>query len=451
MVNLIIIGILFLVLVISMYRLQLGYTLTVACMFLIPKSAMFSNILPSLTKINFLLLSFSAILFLKEKNAISKLPKQLLRPFIFFIIINTILFVCSYVVPKSQQFSRYFSEIIFIMFALEAYLVFKSKQDIILFSKILIVCVLLVTLYGMYTYISGNSLYVDFIDLYFRKFDNEFRVEGLNMSRGFLGARIQSTFDHPLSLGQIFVLVFGFISLCFKKLQLHKGYQFAILTLVGIIVFLTGSRAAFFSLVPFLIVSFISARSKYKLIALGVVFGSVILIEFNILNIPNDVNHSLKASIFFWDNSLQNSANYSGSSVDMRADQINAALNKLEKVNPIFGYGIGFREFNQKKLNGIDPELLGYESVFLLKLVEQGFLGLVAFFVLIYQIFRLVPKKLPLIKWGERLTFLAYFSSFVIGISMTGVRPYSFFLFVIFFLLYIKCLETQMETQYAEN
>ncbi|MCS2311439.1 hypothetical protein NXW05_14075 [Phocaeicola vulgatus] len=134
-----------------------------------------------------------------------------------------------------------------------------------------------------------------------------------------------------------------------------------------------------------------------------------------------DVVQSIKASVFFWDESLQKKQKIEGSSVSMRINQLDAMVDIISQTNIFVGYGRGFREVFAARSTKIDGKLLGFESVFLLKPVEQGILGLFSYFILIFSLWKLFMRKR---KTREYITVL--YSIFILSIIMTGIRPYSF-------------------------
>ena len=109
-----------------------------------------------------------------------------------------------------------------------------------------------------------------------------------------------------------------------------------------------------------------------------------------------------------------------GSSMSMRFEQFEAANDEI-KDNPLFGKGRIYREYYQDHHNQLHPKLLGYESFVLLKLVEQGWIGLCMFILLIFYMYRIFKKTYCNV-WILQLLFIAFFLSTL----MTGIRPFSF-------------------------
>ena len=123
------------------------------------------------------------------------------------------------------------------------------------------------------------------------------------------------------------------------------------------------------------------------------------------------------ASIQFWDDEKQKENDIEGSSMELRVNQFNAALEEIND-NPIFGRGYGYRDYYIGKHNALHPDLLGFESVLLLYLVEGGVIGLLFFFIIVRYIYKLFKKETD-----EDIIIRYIFLSYIISIVMTGVRP----------------------------
>ena len=105
--------------------------------------------------------------------------------------------------------------------------------------------------------------------------------------------------------------------------------------------------------------------------------------------------------------------------LQMQSDifQIDAAFEEIS-ANPIFGRGYGYRDYWIYMHNDLHPELLGFESVLLLYLVERGWIGLIFFFFMAYFIYKLSKKETI-----STITILLVFVGYLTSIIMTGVRP----------------------------
>lgn len=421
---------------VAIYNISLSYSLLITLLCLSPVSAMMHRSVPGISNFGLAIIVFSFLLFFKEKTITNKIGIKLL---IIYSLTCLILFILSTEVPKQTQITLYVDEFVNILFALEAFIVFKRKSEINHLILTILISVFLISGYALYVYISGNNIYVNVIDSFYKVKDNEFRVDGLESSRGFIGVRFQSVFEHSLTLGQLFSLFFNFLILI--RFELNKwSLRLSLITIMTII-FFTGSRSAIISLTPtlFFLYTQLKWKNQYFFLLTCLLFFSAI--EFNFLNLDKSVTSSLRASVFFWDNDLQEKANFDGSSVSLRIKQFEAVFKKLEHTNPLVGYGRGFREYYQKKIHGLDKDLLGYEGIFLLKPVEQGLLGILFFFYFLYKIYFYLINRSTWLYGNEIFYTKIYFLSYIIGIIMTGMRLYSLLFFMLFIIIYSQYLQ----------
>ncbi len=124
-------------------------------------------------------------------------------------------------------------------------------------------------------------------------------------------------------------------------------------------------------------------------------------------------------SLQFWDDKKQKEKNITGSSMEMRLNQFDAALKEI-RFSPVFGRGYSYRDYYINKYNQLHPELWGFESILLLYLVERGWLGLFFFFIVILFLYRRFVRNI-----SDKLILIMIFGGFLLSIIMTGIRPFS--------------------------
>lgn len=338
---------------------------------------------------------------------------------LFFFISLAIIFM-SETVPKGFQLRRFLLEISMILFAVQTFLLVKDDETTS--SRLLLLICVAVVFNIIYCIVfemivginpSGMPLYILLgID------DNEFITDMIESQRGNLSFRAQTIYRHPLSLAQYMLVML--------PLFLTKGrrkLKFFFIILIILLIFLTGSRGA---LVPMGLILLLSARNYMghfvpKLLTLLIIgaIGFSFLSDIQKKNLEQKVEPFI-AGFQFWDEKKQYKNDIGGSSMQMRLNQFDAALVEIEG-NPIFGRGYGYREYWIGKHNDLHPDLLGFESVLLLYLVERGWLGLLFFFVMVFYIYRLFREDL-----SDALLLKYIFVSYIISIVMTGVRPLTF-------------------------
>lgn len=365
----------------------------------------------------FLFLSFQSI---KRGNPQIKNIKGFLKGYMIYVFLYSF-FVFSGNYPLEEYIQNmilFFFE--YIGMALCLTYVQIDKKEIKFFNIAIVVSSIVIIVYGIFNYIlklNPYMLYVSTIADLEVDMANTFMKE----QRGFLDGRISSTFQHPLQLGQAALLLFTYI---LYELKDKMNQLLYILILVGLIAMcvLCGSRSAVF---PLLISIFFYIRfMKIRKIFLYTMI-SLFAFSYVYSSLSQDVQKTLKAMVFVWDEKASEKAGINGSSVSSRAGQYTMAL-KIIDDRMLLGYGKGY-----VKNHGEDyPEMYGYESFVLKELVDGGLMGVVSFlifYILVYKIF-LGAAILPI----ERARIHSLCASFLLSAFLTGVS-YSFFsLYIVF-------------------
>ena len=336
---------------------------------------------------------------------------------ILYLFVSLTIVFFSETVPLSVQFIRLAEEIAMLLFALQTFFLVKDNEKSALALKYIICgaivynivyCIYFELIIGVNP--AGMPLYV-----LLGQEDNDFIVDMIDSERGGFDFRAQTVYRHPLSLGQYMLVLL--------PLFLMKGKYFSNLFfsfLICVLIILSGSRGA---MAPMALVLFISMiKSSHIDLRKLVVILTVIVIA--ISSIPDqqwekftDKVEPFVAGLAFWDDEKQEDNDVSGSSMEMRFNQIDAAFEEIS-ANPIFGRGYGYRDYWIYMHNDLHPELLGFESVLLLYLVERGWIGLIFFFFMAYFIFRMCKNETI-----STITVLLVFVGYLTSITMTGVRP----------------------------
>lgn len=345
------------------------------------------------------------------------------------IITTTITLLCvvlAETVPFMEQLRGLFKEmciyiVIFITF-------FAIKNDG-RFAKRLFICVLI----GMCV----NILYSVLFEMSLRenpcgrplalllKMHNS--VDMINTTRGGIDYRLQSIFGHPLSLGQYMLILYSII--LFYSRYLYSLLCEILLFITPVIIFLTGSRSAYIPLLLFIVCYLLFIRSKHLLIK-----GTLFVIAISFIYLTLSIKRQEQLLIFtksiaygaqFWNLDKEKQNQITGSSMKMRFNQYDAALEEL-KSNPLFGKGVRYREWYQDKYKHIHPKLFGYESIVLLYLVERGIIGFILFLMIIFCMYRYFANYI----WGgkRRIFLLLLYGCFLVSIFFTGIRPFSMLL-----------------------
>lgn len=346
------------------------------------------------------------IFFAKHKNAIG-----------WYVVVSLAILFMSQTVPLGYQFRRFINEVCILLFSIQTLLLIKRNKDA---SKALLLIVL-----GA---ISFNILYSFYFEVYLRsnpaglplyvllgQGENDYLVDMIDSERGDMAFRAQSVYGHPLSLGQ-YMLVFLPVLYVVRERLVKIFFSIAIVVLIG----LTGTRGAIVPMVLILLLMNVTSLSTKIPKLVGLI--SIVFILF--LMLPNTVTDKFvkriepfTANLQFWDDKKQREQNITGSSMELRIQQMDAALDEVSN-NPLFGRGYGYREFWQNKHRGVHPVLLGYESVLLYYLVERGWVGLIFYFIMVYYLYRLFSTESK-----QKYTIGLILFGLVLSQVMTGVRP----------------------------
>ena len=132
------------------------------------------------------------------------------------------------------------------------------------------------------------------------------------------------------------------------------------------------------------------------------------------------------ATVLFWDDDYARNANIIGSSSNMRSNQLEESIN-IAMNNP-FGIGYDYQSYARKTEKKISDELMGLESLFFKKLVEQGLVGLFAFFICLWLLYVEIRRYILIKK--ERFKLFAFTFGYLASITFTGVQGVSWHMFI---------------------
>lgn len=400
--------------ILSIVNFKWGFFLYLLLGFIIPGFVYFT--LGGVTiNINDLLLLSLMLSFLLHKKYLRKDFTNLqIRKLLSVYVISTLLltFFASYV-PFSTQFYGFvkgtlFHEAMPIIFAFYAFS--DAKLDDFIINKVLIWLVIFIGFYGVFCYITNENPYIKIINLLYL---NEYRFEYfLTEIRGGLSGRVSGTTNHPLTWGQLWGILLAFFVVNKNKIKHTQFMIIAILSCLNIL--FSGSRTALISLFP-VIICYIMSNGRIKKNAYRSVLLVFLLVGISVI-LPNNIQIYIKSAVFFWDETISNKAEINGSNVGMRIEQLNTTLSDVAKENLIAGYGLGYREYATIK-NVRNEDMLGFESIVFSKMYEQGLIGLICFFLYLFQFYSLGIKT---ISKNKRLLFTGYFLSYILSILFTG-------------------------------
>ena len=365
----------------------------------------------NLSVLIFVLLSLRSV----KKNApINSKIKTYLKGYLLYVCLYSLLvsFANFTLGEYAQNMILFFFEYIGMAYCLN-YIRF-DERTIRCFNVTIITSSIIIVVYGVLNYITKFNPYMMYVNMVTDS-DVDMANSFMNEQRGFLDGRISSTFIHPLQLGQAALLLFCYILYEMRE-KLNKVLY--ILILIGLIVMcvLCGSRSAVFPLIIpiYFYLKNIKMRKNFLCVIIAV---SVFPLAY--LNMSQDMQKTLKAMVFVWDEKASSNADIHGSSISGRTNQYAEALN-IVKDDFIFGYGNGY----VRKYGNNHPTMYGYESFVLKELVDGGLLGLLVFVFFYLFIYKALLRNAitPL----ERAQIQSMCCTFAVSAFLTGVS-YSFF------------------------
>lgn len=312
-------------------------------------------------------------------------------------------------------------------------LILKNSQDFKLILKTILIAYGIIGVWGLITYVMKmNVLYAFFIAQYAGTYEvHDETGDGTEVIRGALDSVTTGNLAGPLPWGQesLLVMLF-FLFLKFKKNLSNKLIVFVIL-LAGLNIFLSGKRSC---LLPMLLAvgyhlwqrGFMSAKNIF--LSIFICVSSFLVISF----IPqlDSLKQNIETTFFFWDDTLAEKNNVSGSNMDMRKRQFEYA-NMMISNHVFTGLGYGYPGY-YSSLHGSHPVMLGFESIYFVIIVSSGIIGLFIWFFFFRRLCLLSYKGKDDLKF-----VLAFHGAFLLSCILTAIQS-SFWIYLILSFLYVK-------------
>jgi len=238
-----------------------------------------------------------------------------------------------------------------------------SKEQIRQLIKYFTPVLLFILLYGVITYFfKSNPL------SFLATAGSSFEANGFVLNSGGvsgeerfgLTSRIMCFSDHPLSWGAITFSMLILYFYIFKRKILPSYLSISVCVLCFINLFFTGCRSALLSFVA-AVVLYLFFQKHYKYLLALFILSFVIF-------------------VFNYDSVINTNDEVSGSSLEMRTDQMLSALDLFRGSTRALLFGMGnlwISDFLSKY--GTHPDLLGFESILLHGVVSLGIIGCVCY------------------------------------------------------------------------
>ena len=312
----------------------------------------------------------------------------------------------------------------FILFL--AYVTINEKEEVNRLDKTLFYCLVIITVYGLYNYVTKTNPYYMFAldhysdDLCLTSFQKKVDVVADIYKERY---RAVSTFSWTFQYGYASALLSLFFIYLYNG-QVGSNLRNYIGAMMGFIgVNLCGSRTVFLayagSLSIFMLFSF-KLSKKFK--AIIIILVCVILSYQFIPAISDPIDRAVDVFI-------TGGEKVGGSSISMRSGQLACAY-KYFSQSPIVGNGYGYflKELGwATRTSIVDKNMHGLEGIFLHLMVEQGLLGVLTkflFFIhLICYFFVKLKNKQINNTAGFGLSIILCFFIFSVGTGAMGMWP----------------------------
>ncbi|SEM81035.1 hypothetical protein SAMN05216436_10810 [bacterium A37T11] len=432
---------------ITVYRIQLGFSLILACRLLVPAIVRVPLGIKDLSLNSCLTLVLIGVFLYKTmiaKEKMLRIPSYFLNGVILFALVLFILCFFAGEMTLKIRISTLI-QMIYTEFTLcfIGWCIFKDEYDISRFAKIIAWTVFLITFYGCVCYITHSNPYVSLVNALYNQ-DDSMTDRFSQEERAGLEGRVLGTMMHPLTWGGSCVLLFFFF---IKRWDLKRWIQVFLLILLFVNVIFSGSRSALLAMIIgiFYYTLKSSAKMKFGIIKYSVIGAFLTLIALYQIPALTKYQDFFESTVFFWDSTLKVNQDINGSSASMRYDQLLGSFKMIER-SPLVGLGLGYGKYYNATY-GFHPVLMGFESLVFLSLVESGYVGFIMwlylFFVLlkntsiVNRYFKTNNKSL-ILKSDFAITQATIFSYFFFCI-FTGIQS-TLYLFLILYVIQIKSL-----------
>lgn len=364
-------AILFFVFILSFKRTSLGVCGYLAIRILIPNCVRLTPIvdtsLSTAAGLIILLFAIKDIFFNKESKFILK-DTYFKKLIVFCILLYVPLRFSLYTNYQEQQHVWVQFVITNILPLLATLVAIRNKNDLKYIILTFMGCVSINVLYGIFTLIINANPYTWIIKALYSTSSNVSYVSELSERGGVLST--SSTFENSNGWGYFLPITFVLLFFFYKKNRTNLVLLLSVL--VSICVILCAKRSALIAYMVFwLLYFFISdLKGKLDLIKWGCIFVFITIIVISIFPQLASAKHLIESSFYFWDDSISQKNDISGSSWTMRLEQFTYPWVEI-KDNILFGHGFGWCQVYLTK-HLYHPIMYGFESILTHQVCEGG-------------------------------------------------------------------------------
>jgi len=415
----------------------------IAYRFLIPYSSFVFASIP--IEYNYILLMiFFIYLFRESFLNRESFDYTIIKPFAIFSVVILIGSFFSEGVDFEYQLSILRSYMIgFFLIPIMLWQVCKTKSDINYFTRIILVSITIMLIYGVYCFFTGTNPYITSLSILFNAKDNNEVFS--EMERGGFIGKIQSTTSHPFFWSVILSMAI-FASYSFWIIK--KSYTYYIfLALLIFNLFVCNVRTGIVATAVGTALLFNQFSVRSKLISLSVI---IFIFLFSIdTSIFGSLQPIIDSIIYFNDPHKD----VGGSSLEMRMVQLGGAITIWQQGGILFGNGFGWCGYYYA-FYGDHPILLGFESIIYVILIDNGVLGILLYVFLFYSFYKINWNLYTGSVYKKKTEFWiinSFITSYIIFIVMTGQFGFNIFLiFLVLMLLKIRLTILNDDEQHTE-
>lgn len=408
-----------------------GVSIVIALRLLIPASVRLIGVGISLNSFLTIILFIS---FLLHKEYKKKMPPKLQAIIFLFLLSSIMLTPFALNMTIGAQLTKMINFfVVDMLIGILSWYAIQTKEDFKkLLSTLFITCCIIGT-YGIYEYITKSNPYADWAMRMFEHGHNP-STYFLTEKRGFLEGRIMGTGSHPLTWGLLMSTIFAFFYNN-KSLLQKRGHIILLLSVIIINSFLCGSRSSLIMIGVYIIIRLFEKPGK--ILKASILTYLILISTINLLPKTEDTKafiDTVESSIFFWNEKKSEEAGISGSSVSMRWEQLVFSFYLIQD-SFLTGNGYGFSDVAQENTTTKYEEMMGFESILFTKIVNQGILGLLFFFIFYFSLLKYTCKQTK--NRTEKYKIVALYFTYLTGIIFTGLQN-SFYIFFLFAMTEVK-------------
>ncbi len=295
----------------------------------------------------------------------------------------------------------------------------RDPKAISIFTNTILVAIVLASIYTiLLTKLYGiNPYLMTILPLSGEEFNEGY---ALAENGGRMFGRISGVFPHPMTNGLFLSLASLFIFTLIDIDNLRKNILNIILFLIVVVsIMVMGVRTAIGALVVGFSILFYYEKRFKNVYSILIIIAIVFVIIHQIPGMDRYLSSIVDTE----------STEVKGSSIELRFIQLQGGLDAISQ-NYLFGKGFNWTGF-YNTVHGEHPVMLGFESLLLVILCNNGFIGIIIWIVMLFQYLKLIIQNFDLKNIAIMLALVAIYLVYSIITGEYGYMKY----FLIFYVI----------------